>query len=317
MNESKKIKAFIKNNEKYQNKIAGVDYVECAICGLYGKKLQFHIQMVHKLSVPEYKKTYNRPIVCDSMLSKQSESMKGKNNPGYNHGGKYSAFSDKFIGNTTKEEAIDKMKKTKRNNPQNENTKLEYYTSKGYSIEEAEKLLSERQSTFSLNKCIKKYGEEKGRQQWLERQEKWQSTLESKTEEEKIEINRKKYPKMGRISNAENEIYEYILKIEENVDKQFAIKSEENNWFYYDIRVGNKIIEYNGDYWHANPKIYDSSHVFKRNNKKINAKNIWEKDNKKILTANKNGYEVYVIWENEYKKDKIGTIEKCINFLTT
>jgi len=299
--QNRKLKDFIKNNEKYQNKIAGVDYVECAICGLYGKKLQFHIQMVHKLSVPDYKKIYNSPIVCESLLTKQSESMKGKNNPGYNHGGKYSAFSDKFIGNTTKEEAIDKMKKTKRNNPQNENTKLEYYTSKGHFTEEAEKLLSERQSTFSLDKCIEKYGEEKGRKKWLERQEKWHKNFKksnfSKISQELF------WNVIEKIENLENI---YFAQLSENKEKDISGTNNEYKLKLEKLILPDfldleqkKIIEFDGVYWHGEVG---------RGNKKREA----ERDN--ILQ--KNGFKVLRIDENEYKKDKIGTIEKCINFLT-
>jgi hypothetical protein len=39
--------------------------------------------------------------------------------------------------------------------------------------EEAKKALSERQTTFTLAKCILKYGEETGKQRWSDRQAKW------------------------------------------------------------------------------------------------------------------------------------------------
>ncbi|TXG82226.1 MAG: hypothetical protein E6R13_05355 [Spirochaetes bacterium] len=57
------------------------------------------------------------------------------------------------------------------------NTKIEYWINKGYTKEEAKQKLSERQHTFSLQKCIDKYGEEIGNIKWLERQNKWQQSL--------------------------------------------------------------------------------------------------------------------------------------------
>ena len=36
----------------------------------------------------------------------------------------------------------------------------------------------------------------------------------------------------------------------------------------------------------------------------------------KIKCAESYGYKVLTIWESEYKKDKKGTIQKCIDFLT-
>lgn len=53
------------------------------------------------------------------------------------------------------------------------NTQLEHYLNKGYSQEEAYIKLKERQSTFSLEKCINKYGEEIGYIKYAERQQKW------------------------------------------------------------------------------------------------------------------------------------------------
>lgn len=314
--EQRNKKGFEKNNKKYDGMIEGKDYVTCKKCGLKGTKLQFHIQMAHKMSIPEYKQKHNgAAIVCDNLLKKQSDSMKGENNPGFKHGGKLSAFSDKFIGETTKEEAIAKMKKTKNDNLDKQNTKIEYYLAQGYDENEALEKLSERQTTFSLKKCIKKYGEKEGRKRWLERQEKWLNTLNSKSEEEKLEINRKKYPNIGRISKAEQEIFDILKEEIPGITRQKPLLNEDNKWFYYDICYNNKIIEYHGDYWHANPLIYNLDHIFKRNNKNITAEHIWENNNMKNKTAINNGYEILVIWEMDYNKDKNGTIEKCLNFL--
>lgn len=55
---------------------------------------------------------------------------------------------------------------------------LVYWTSRGYSHEEAKLKIKEKQTTFSLNICIKKYGEIKGTKIFKERQTKWQSSLD-------------------------------------------------------------------------------------------------------------------------------------------
>lgn len=67
-------------------------------------------------------------------------------------------------------EDFDELKK-------NSNCTLEYYINKGMSEEEAKVALKERQSTFSLKKCIEKYGEEEGTKRFKERQEKWMNNL--------------------------------------------------------------------------------------------------------------------------------------------
>lgn len=50
---------------------------------------------------------------------------------------------------------------------------IKYWIKKGYSEDESRQLVSDRQRTFTLEKCIEKYGEEKGIKVYNERQVKW------------------------------------------------------------------------------------------------------------------------------------------------
>lgn len=73
------------------------------------------------------------------------------------------------------------------------NTNLEYWIKKANGDKsQATKLLRERQSTFSLEKCISTHGELRGTQIWEQRQEKWQNTMQSKPPEELLRIARAK-----------------------------------------------------------------------------------------------------------------------------
>lgn len=80
----------------------------------------------------------------------------------------------KFQSNAGKR-AVEKMKKLKKDNykgwAEKQNTHIEYWKKKGYSQEEAESKLFERQA-FTLEKCKKKYGNKKGYEFWRKRQEK-------------------------------------------------------------------------------------------------------------------------------------------------
>jgi len=172
------------------------EYVECKICSYRARDLTPHLRYKHCLTPKEYKETYNVKITKVQSLG---DAIKGDKNPAYNHGGKFSPFSKNFIKYTDDEsyqsglESVKaKSSQTIIDHPENQSTKIEYYISKGYSKEESEILLSERQSTFSLSKCIERHGEDEGLRMWKERQEKWQSTLNSKSKEEIEEINRKK-----------------------------------------------------------------------------------------------------------------------------
>lgn len=69
---------------------------------------------------------------------------------------------------------------------------IEHYLAKGYSETDSILMLKNRQTTFSKEKCIKKYGEHEGLKIWQNRQEKWQKTLQSKTQLEIDNINKNK-----------------------------------------------------------------------------------------------------------------------------
>jgi len=77
--------------------------------------------------------------------------------------------------------------------------------------------------------------------------------------------------------------------------------------------LGNKVIEYNGDFWHANPKIYNEE-FYNRVSKKF-AKEIWEKEKHKEDIAKENSFTVHKVWEMDFKNDKEKVVEECINFL--
>lgn len=103
----------------------------------------------------------------------------------------------------------------------------EYWISRGYNEIEAIQKVSEEQATFTLEKCIEKYGEEKGRERWLTRQEKWLEQLNSKSEDEKIKINRKKatkinYKTLWNKDLKENGIF-YLLKVSGNSETFYKV----------------------------------------------------------------------------------------------
>ena len=64
----------------------------------------------------------------------------------------------------------------------------------------------------------------------------------------------------------------------------------------------NLIIEYNGTYWHCDPRKFSSDYFHKHKN--ITAKEVWELDRNKLYLTEKHNYNCEVIWEMDYKKDK-------------
>ena len=189
---------------------------------------------------------------------------------------------------------------------ENHSNTLEYYISRGHTKEEAKVLLANRQRTFSLDKCIEKYGDENGKRIFENRQAKWLKSLQHN------------FMTLGESRSSKSQSEIELVKImcdKLGIDvpsKQKYICGKDHN-YAYDFEYNHKIIEYNGDYWHCNPQIYSSDYIHKTT--KLTAAEIWKKDADKINTAKKYGYDVLVVWESEYLLNKDYVIEKCINFL--
>lgn len=284
-------------------------YIECKICGYRAKEIANHV-ITHGVKVEDYGVTK-----CQASI----ERVKGSKNPGYKHGGRLSPFSDKFkkyndvSADYSREDVFNKREQTVKDNPQNQSTRIEYWLKRGLNEAEAKAALSDRQTTFSLDKCVLKYGDEEGLRVWKARQQKWLQTLDNKSDEEKLEINLKKIYRGGSSSKAEKELFTIIQEVSGlTLENQFKlIRKCGTKHFLYDMRYENKIIEYNGDYWHANPLFYNETDtVFRRR-----AADIWENDLEKANLALENGFELLVIWESDFKKEKEKTVLKCVEFL--
>ncbi len=154
-----------------------------------------------------------------------------------------------------------------------------------------------------------------------ERQNKWIETLNKKTDSERAEINRKKINKIP-YSQISQKLFWEIFEIVGN-DKtvfaenkgEFYLKNEENNWFCYDYvdHIRKKCIEFNGDFWHCNPSMYESEHFHPVKMEK--AKEIWKFDEDKIKLIEKKCYEVLVIWETDYRNNPQQILQNCIEFI--
>lgn len=248
----------------------------------------------------------------------------------------------------SKEEARDKISEIqKKNSSKIKNRKngrtLKEMMSHGYSKQDALKKIKELQSTNSLNKYIFKFGEIKGEQEWKLRQINWQKTLNnnfSKSQRKKwssftYDDYIKKYGKNRAdkwlknkfiknnktYSNIQIKLFE---KIDEQINKNFYFGENEyvikrNKWTYivdfYDAET-KKIIEFYGDFWHANPNLYGENDVCNPWTKE-RANEIWERDKIRIqnLLNHNEVNDILIIWEYDFKQNTKQIINECINFL--
>ena len=185
-------------------------------------------------------------------------------------------------------------------------TNIEYYLNQGMSEEEAALALKNRQSTFSLDKCIKKYGEEEGKRIFNERQSKWIKKLQKS-----FEINGDSRSTTSMFAEDMIKAICKYLFIPVPTREKYISDGEHN--FAFDFTLGKKIIEFHGDYWHCNPAKYSADYVHKTYG--ITAQEVWDKDKIKLECARNHGYDVLYIWELDYRKDREGQIKKCLEFL--
>ena len=137
--------------------------------------------------------------------------------------------------------------------------------------DEAREKIAEHQRTFTLKKLVAKYGEEEGKRRWDERQRNWKEKVYNKN----TCIN-------GGISKAASSIFDLIKK--EYVDYTILYDNDEKVMhdgirpYKYDFCLveKRKIIEFNGTYWHCDPRKYNADYYNKV--KKMTAREIWEFD---------------------------------------
>lgn len=304
-----KLKESIHNNRV--NSVSEDEVVECMICnGKYGT-LMSHMARTHNIPMEEYKKQFpGCKIVSAAYSRRQSEHTKGEKNPGYQHGGRLSPWSKKSEYHSEEQRISARKKAVENYAPEDRDNTLVYYTSRGMSEEEAREAQSERQRTFTLEKCIERHGEEKGREIHAERQVKWMESLDAKTEEEKLEINRKKAWSNGSKSLVENKLRNELLELGFDVSGNIPICKN----ITVDIAYGEHIIEFYGDFWHMNPLIYKPDYTNAIT--KLTATEKWDRDAKRETAIRELGYELKVVWEKDYIKNKEQTVRECVEFLT-
>lgn len=84
-----------------------------------------------------------------------------------------------------------------------------------------------------------------------------------------------------------------------------------NSYVIYDIKHQDCIIEFNGDYWHANPTIYAETAIIRGRT----ATDIRLRDKQKLQTVIDLGFRTMTVWEQDYKFNKQETLESVIKWM--
>lgn len=217
----------------------------------------------------------------------------------------------------------------------------EYNSSRAQTLEKMIDRYGEEEGTIKwMNYCerqafsnskeyfIKKYGIEKGTIKYLEINKLKAKANDPKsiaeelgiTTDEAVELIISRHARPGKTwgSNLEKDFTSQLedmlgVKLEYSTfSKPFGKWSSHlNGYVVFDIKHNNCIIEFNGDYWHANPKIYKDDAVIRGKT----AKYIQERDRLKIKTAEELGYRVMTVWESEYRENKKDILEEVVKWI--
>ena len=102
-------------------------------------------------------------------------------------------------------------------------------------------------------------------------------------------------------SRKENKLFLKIKELFMDTNDKHTIRVN-GRWLLPDIYIPeiNLIVEFKGNYWHANPKYYDADDIVHHN---ISAKEIWELDEKREQLIQELGYDLLIVWEDEYEDE--------------
>lgn len=306
----------------------------CKECGWKAFDLITHITKFHKMPMKEYYSKHNcgvESVFHPEQIKDRQERIVGEKNPGYQHGGKFSSVSKNFIHYADKteeeKEAAIRVIINKQASAREEHcgytTRISYWTTRGYTREEAILQVQQRQTTFSKEKCISLYGEEKGLEIWVKRQQLWLDTLYSNlTEEEYQDLTQRKIQSfINGWSKIATSLFEQLqhpdaIYANESNHTEASIILEDGTEFSYpvDYMLGDKVIEFYGDKIHANPRYFKATDQTK-GIVTYTAQYVWDRDKNKQDIIKEAGYQLLIVWEHDYKWNREETIQRCRDFL--
>lgn len=169
---------------------------------------------------------------------------------------------------------------------------------------EAKQLYKERQTTFSKEICIAKFGKEKGLEVWKQRQEKWIKNFKKNNYSKVSQEVFKKLYESEELLNLRDNIYFAILDKDTNTYNETGLKNFEyrltlnDKWILPDFYISglNKIIEFDGGYWHNRPETI-------------------EKDSARETSILESGYEVFHIKELDWRDNPDKIIQDCLKYI--
>jgi G:T-mismatch repair DNA endonuclease (very short patch repair protein) len=329
-----------------------IQMIKCLECGVeFSKRIQWTHLKQHDLSINEYKNKYpgsnlvseqgllDGTISLSQMIKKygledgtkrfnEYRAKQSRKNTFEHKKTKYGWDAEKFV-NFNKSRAITV-----------ENLKKKYGEELGIQ-KYNEYCVKQKRNGNELSYFIEKYGDEAGLRKYNEVCKKKARTLENYQIQYGEELGKIKYEEYRHkhaislnnkfrsilqdaiIRNLSETLFKHNIQfMSGEFSKEFATYDKTNNaCFQYDFVILHPkklCIEINGTYWHADPLKYKAVDILNfPKGQKILASEIWEKDKKKQDYIKKLGFELLIIWEDEYNLNKDLTIKNIITWIKT
>ena len=270
------------------------DLISCQECGKKMKRIS-PTHLKNGCTITMTSKEYREKYPDSPMTSESMRSLTG-----------YTKFS--CIERHGEEEGLRRWNEYQQT--QSISNTFEYKQEKyGWTREQFDDFNKSRSGTLEL--FVKRHGEKLGLEKWdiYVESQRYTTTLEYFVKKYGIDEGTRRWTAFdlsrlhnggNSISDAEIGVYNTLCEKGIVLESQYKIKA--NRWYVYDFAIPEKkiLIEFNGDFWHMNPMKYIASDIQARTGR--TASEVWENDREKKRVAEEFGYQIYVIWESDWKK---------------
>lgn len=249
----------------------------------------------------------NKDIIVDNYINKTKSLPDIKNEFGIDSKSfvfllDYYNIERRNISQSSKLISVDKYKKT---------CNLKYGVD---NVSKVKKIKELKKKTFLKNYGVDNIFKDKSFKKWIcENNFAWNNLTDeqnkARCEKQTVSINKywdnltdeqknKLHHQYNGTSQLETKISEKLNYLSIPYTTQFHLKRK-----VFDFRISNTniLLEINGDYWHCNPIRYIHNEIVKFPGGNKNVSDVWDKDLKKKNIAEKEGFKVIYIWEEEIK----------------
>lgn len=309
----KKQKSIVKAQRELEAVQFGIDPVECKLCGFKGYSLCKHITAKHKISTEKYREMFPD---CGQLQRSTPESNRR------NSQGQKKRYQD-----PEQRASLDKIRS--RSWP----SQIEYWTSKGFTEDEAAEKVRTHQSSASLSiseeskaaKALRQSGDANPSSLVsvaarhgvsLEHAHVFMPCYGRKGDLHPMYGKKHTEEAIRKIGSHINHSGRSILEHELTDTLVLLYDGSKNDhaagwccdYVNDDIKV---VVELFGDFWHHNPSMYSSDWInpFTRRT----SLEVWRRDIRKLTELSAAGYSVNVVWESDWRHNKVRELERIKN----